>query len=218
MAKHGSLEEKVRRAKANKFSMPADVSCQKTLLPEGRWAYIFRHDRLGELGRLLILAHGNDQSQFLCEVAGEPDDPITQKRREILEPITRDILDKMALICGKGTGEPEPHTLSKQQHVIKSEWIPCCHCQTPTALLIFAPDAFTADRLEDYARLMYAKVKELNVLTWVVGAEKEVINNGDPVGESLILKIWPVREQAKIILSTEFNPQLDVLMQSHCYQ
>jgi hypothetical protein len=211
-----TLEEKVKMARESKFSMPREVSCQKTFLPEGMWAYVFRHTQWGELGRLLILPHPSGQTQFTCEVAGDPNDPITMKRREILEPITKGMLEKMNMICGKGSGDPQAYSLSKEKHVIKSDVMPCEKCGAPTAMLILAEDAVTTDRLEDYARLMYEKIKELDVHTWVIGAEKEVFTNGDFAGESLALKVWPSREQAKVILSTDLNLQLDVLMQKHC--
>ncbi len=214
--KKATLEEKVKLARESNFSMPREVSCQKTLLPEGIWAYVFRHTQLGELGRLLLLPHSSGQTQFSCEVVGSPDDPLTLKRREILEPITRSMLEKMEMICGNSSGTSQAYSLGKEHHLIKSEVMPCEKCNVPTAMLILAPDAFTADRLEDYARLMYEKVKELNVPTWIVGAEKEIIINGDAVGEALVLKVWPKREKAKIIPSSDLNPQLDALMQEHC--
>lgn len=215
MKKRG-LKAKVQQAKQANFSLPAEVSSQKIFLPEGIWAYVFHHTQLGELGRLLLLPHPSGQTQFACEVAGEPDDPMTQQRQAILEPITKALLEKMEMICGKGQGSPRPYSLSKAQQVIKSEIIPCDQCGEPTAILILAPDALTADRLEDYARRMYAKVKAMNVPTWIVGAEKETMINRMPCGEALVLKVWPKREAAKVISSTVLNPQLDELMQKHC--
>ncbi|PIR10220.1 MAG: hypothetical protein COV52_09685 [Gammaproteobacteria bacterium CG11_big_fil_rev_8_21_14_0_20_46_22] len=211
-----SLDEKVRRAKATPFLLPKEVSLKKTLLPDNVWTYVFRHNQLGELGRLVILPHPNGQSQFVCEVSGDPDDPMTQKRRTILEPITRELIGKMENICGQGTGETQPYTLQKQHHLVKSEVMPCERCGAPTAMLIIAPDAMTADRLEDYARKMFSQVKELNVPTWVVGAEREVKVDGALAGEALIMKVWPERVEAKLMLSTELNFQLDGLMEKHC--
>ena len=94
--------------------------------------------------------------------------------------------------------------------------MPCDRCGAPTAMLIIAPDAITADRLEDYARKMFSKVKELAIPAWVVGAEREVKVNDTLVGEALIMKIWPERKKAKVMLSTELNLQLDELMERHC--
>jgi hypothetical protein len=89
--------------------------------------------------------------------------------------------------------------------------MPCAKCGAITAMLIFA-DGDEESQLEDYARLMFAKVYELNVPTWIVGRER-VIRTG---GKTLVLKIWPAREAARIIPSTELNPLLDELMETHC--
>jgi len=210
-----SLSEKLRLAKQIPFSLPPGVTMQKTLLPEGCWAYIFRHAQLGELGRLRILPHGN-QSQFVCEVSGSPNDPMTVKRQEILEPITQELIAKMVSILGQGTGTPVPYSPKPQSHQIKFEMMPCEQCGIPVACLISAPGVFTVDGLEDYARLTYVKVQELKIPTWIIGAEKEVNINGDLAGKALTLKIWPDREEAKIISSLELNPKLDELMKKHC--
>jgi len=93
-----SLAEKVKRARAMKFEMPDGITSQKTRLPDGVWAYVFRHHEIGELGRLIILPHSHETSQFVCEVVGEPDDPMTKIRKKILEPITKGLLKKMGLV------------------------------------------------------------------------------------------------------------------------
>ncbi|MHB9148351.1 MAG: hypothetical protein ACYC2U_08330 [Candidatus Amoebophilus sp.] len=211
-----SLEEKVKRARAIPFKLPPKVSSQKTLLPEGRWAYVYRHEELGNLGRIVLLPHANNQTQFVCEVAGDPGDPMTKQRQAVLEPITKELLNHMESILGKGQGDLAPYTLKPERLVVKSEIMPCEVCKKPVAMLVLAMDAYTEGDLEDYARLMFTKIKELNVPTWVVGAEKEVIINGDYAGEALVLKCWPTREKAKIIHSTILNPILDELMNNHC--
>lgn len=73
------------------FTLPPGVDCRKTSLRSGRIAYVFEDARLGELGRLVVLPH-QGQSQWLCEVSGDPDDPLTKKRRDILTPIVRTFL------------------------------------------------------------------------------------------------------------------------------
>jgi len=139
---------------------------------------------------------------------------MTRKRQAILESITQDLIAKMEAICRKGSGETQPYSLQKEQHLVKSEVMPCE--RSLTAMLVVAPDAKTADRLEDYARMMYSKVKELNVPTWIVGAEKGVKIGRELAGEALIMKVWPERAEAKLTLSTELNLQLDKLMTEHC--
>jgi len=121
-----TLDEMMRRAKTKKFSLPHNVKSSKQLMPNGTWSYVFRHNELGELGRILILPRGAE-SQIVCEAVGESDDPVTAKRREILEPITKEITDTMAFACGKGTNnEPQSYIFPKEKNaaLLKAMSIP----------------------------------------------------------------------------------------------
>jgi len=185
-------------------------------MPNGTWSYVFRHDELGELGRILILPHGAE-SQIVCEVVGESDDPMTAKRRAVLEPITREITDTMTFACGDSANKPEPYIPQREEHgIVKSNVYPCDVCGAVTSMIIFAPDAETKGRLEDYARMMYAKVKELNVPTWIVGTETEFIVNGEDLRKSLVLKVHPDREEARIMTPDEVMDKINKLMDTHC--
>ncbi len=120
-----SFEEILEAAKNVQFSMPSNVKSQKQLLSNGKWGYVFRHDELGELGRILIVPHGNE-SQICCEVSGEPDDPMTEKRRAILEPISNDIIDKMVSVCGIGNNNVVvPYISPKEKNIVKSRVYTC---------------------------------------------------------------------------------------------
>ena len=90
------------------------------------------------------------------------------------------------------------------------------HVKSVRIHLDYLSDTVTAGELEDYGRLMYSKVKDFNVPTWVVGKEKEIIIDGEFAGESLVLKIWPKREKTKFVNSIELNAVVDRLMNSHC--
>jgi len=69
--------------------------------------------------------------------------------------------------------------------------IPSAKCGTITAMFIFA-DNDEESQLEYYARLMFAKVKELNMPTWVVRREKVRSMGKKTFDEALVLKIWPI--------------------------
>ena len=98
--------------------------------------------------------------------------------------------------------------------MVESKLMVCETCDTPVALLIFAVDAYTPGELEDYARMMYANIRETNLPTWIIGAEEEVIPGKE--GIALILKAWPDRQPAKKISSLIFEPMLDKLQSNHC--
>ncbi|HGU7323866.1 TPA: hypothetical protein ACNBB8_003177 [Legionella pneumophila] len=209
-----SLDKKIKKARES-FSLPPEVTSTKTQLSNGRFAYVFRHVTLGELGRLLIIPHSNGESQFVVEVSGDPDDPMTIKRQEILGPITSEMLETMTMICGSGKGEPEPYQTPEHKYEIRCEEIVCNVCGKLVALLVLS-EADTIAGLEDYARMMHAAIKKNNVPTWVIGREKEVKIKGGYAGLALSMKLWPERCTVQELLSTEFNPLLDKLIDACC--
>jgi hypothetical protein len=212
--KNKILDKKIKKARES-YSLPPEVTSKKTQLSNGRFAYVFRHATLGELGRLLIIPHSNGESQCVVEVSGDPDDPMTLKRQEILDPIASKMLETMAMICGSGKGKPQPYQAPEQKYEIRCEEIPCKVCGRLVALLVLS-EADTVAGLEDYSRIMHAIIKEKNVPTWVIGREKEVKINGGYAGLAISMKLWPERGNVQELLSTEFNPILDELIDAHC--
>lgn len=214
--KKKTFAEMVETSKNEKFALPHNIKSRKQLLPNGTWSYVFRHDDLGEIGRILIVPHGT-QSRVCCEVAGDPNDPLTEKRRVIFEPIGKELADKMGFICGIDKGNPSaPYISPQNKHLVKSMVYPCETCKVVTAMVIFADDAEDQARLEDYARMMYSEIKEVNVPTWIVGKETANIVNGKDLRKSLVLKVRPDREEAKITTPDDLMDIVDKLTETHC--
>lgn len=71
--------------------MPGGIHYREVALPSKRKAYVFYDDQLGELGRLIIFSQ-QGQNQWICEVFGNPTDPLTQKRRELFTPLAHRLL------------------------------------------------------------------------------------------------------------------------------
>ncbi|MBI1926535.1 hypothetical protein HYR99_20115 [Candidatus Poribacteria bacterium] len=98
----------------------------------------------------------------------------------------------------------------------------CETCGASVALLIFADDATDRGGLEDYARLMYPKVVQLNVPTWVIGPpiESEPSPNSPAdipsCNSGQALKVWPERESICQLRPDEFNPMIEELATTHC--
>ena len=90
----------------------------------------------------------------------------------------------------------------------------CETCGANVALLIFADDEADRGGLEDCARLMYPKVVELNVPTWVIGPP--IGSEPSPESPADILKIWPERQSIRQLRPLEFNPLIDSLVTTHC--
>ena len=199
------------------FKLPSDISFYKEQLGNDI-AFIFRHAEIGELGRLLLQERGDGQTQVICEVVGDQRDPMTARRAAIFEPIGTELSHQLAQVVGGssapagGTDVHAPKPPPKSIEQVANKLIPCPQCGRPAALLIFADYAQDQGGLEDYARLMYPKVVELNVPTWVIGPpEGQGWDAAAP-----ILKIWPQREPLCRLTPDQFNQGLDGILAEHC--
>jgi hypothetical protein len=199
------------------FNLPPDVSYRQEQIPDG-FAFNFRHAKLGDLGRILLQDRPDGQTQILCEIVGDPNDPMTAKREAIFKPIGEEISHQLdAALGGKaqifGSGDLDAAKQPpKSSEKIASKLIPCLKCGRPAALLIFADYAQDIGGLEDYARLMYSKIVELDVPTWVI-APPEGQGRDAPAN---ILKTYPQREAICKLTPDEFNQRLDKITVSHC--
>lgn len=89
----------------------------------------------------------------------------------------------------------------------------CKKCNKFYAFVIYADDAYTAGRMEDYVRMMYSEITKNDLPTWIIGPP--VGTEPLPKRPADILKIWPSREPIRR-LTPEFNAQFDVLQKNHC--
>ncbi|MBU2431884.1 MAG: hypothetical protein KKH99_14420, partial [Proteobacteria bacterium] len=75
------------------FRLPSEITTTKERI-EDQWVYTFRHKDLGDIGRIRLKGTGNN-TMINLDVTGDPDDPMTAKRREIFEPIGMRIANQM---------------------------------------------------------------------------------------------------------------------------
>lgn len=197
------------------FSLPPELTVKKYQL-DGQWVYGFRHESLGELGRIILQSLPNGQCNVASEVSGEPDDPMTEVRLEILRPISEQISAALKAAFGDGdqaSSKVAPKSPQEPGEVVESKLMPCARCGAPAAMLIFAYGAKKTGEFEDYARKMYHKYKPINVPTWIIG---------DPLGTpgfdtpSKMMKVWPEREAIREWTPNQFNAELDALLANHC--
>ncbi len=205
------------RSDGSPFQLPPGVTFSKQRLGDN-WAYVFRHQGLGELGRIVLQVRSDGQCQISCEVVGEPTDPMTIRRAEIFGPLGIALSDRIAAATGPLSGvaySPWP-LLSPPtpKEMIKSKLIPCERCGTMVAILIFAPEATDPGRFEDYARKMYAQYTHLNLPTWIIGPS---LGSGPPMDRPAdIFKVWPERIPMERLRPAEFNPLINQLATRHC--
>ncbi len=203
---------------AGRFRLPPDVSFDKRRLGDG-WAYVFRHRTLGELGRVVLEDRQDGRCQVICEVAGDPGDPMTARRAEVFKPLGLELSARIEAATGpvpaSGPAAPPPRR-PEPREVIESKHMQCPVCDAMVAMLIFAPDATDVGRFEDYARKMYPNYARLDLPTWIIGP---ALGEGPPMDRPAdILKVWPEREPMRRLRPAEFNPILDRLAAGHCGQ
>lgn len=210
------LQELYHKGKESDFNLPPEITVERSTSADGYYIQKFFHQLLGEIGRIIIIPRGQS-SQICCEVIGDPEDPITQKKRDIFAPIATQITEILEQKLGIGLESITSYNVNEGGDLIESIVYPCNMCNQVVAMMISAHDAQTQGDLEDYASKMYSKIRELNVPTWVVGREKEItLFNGRKTGEAISMKIWPDRENPKIIEANLFNEIIDRLMDNHC--
>lgn len=105
--------------------------------------------------------------------------------------------------------------MAKKPCFVHTDIVPCVHCHTPAALLVFV-NGSTKEHLMDCATRMASQIEALAVPTWIVGTEREVCVDGVILGEALIMRVWPEWNMANSVLSADFNTQLEQLSQTHC--
>ena len=195
------------------FSLPPEITLKKYPL-DGQWVYGFRHDTLGELGRIILQNLPDGQCNIASEVSGEADDPMTEIRLKLLQPISEQITAVMEATFGEGDQtQVAPASPQGPGEVVESKLMPCDRCGDPAAMLIFAYDATSTGDFEDYARKMYPKYRDLDIPTWIIG---EPLGTPGFETPSRILKVWPHRESIQPITPNAFNRALDDLIAKHC--
>ena len=195
--------------------LPSEVTYQQTNILDGI-CYSFRHIEWGDIGRIEVIYRNNKTTLNPFGVTSDSRDPLHELRYALFRTIAQEFNLELEEKFGESvtTTIPTKHNAHADKRLIESKAMVCLTCDTPVALLIFAPEATTASELEDHARMMYTKTVEMNLPTWVIGKEEEIIVDEEAL--ALILKVWPKREQAKKISSLDFEPMLHKLQTRHC--
>ncbi len=198
------------------FRLPPGVSFSKEPLSDGT-AYVFRHEELGLLGRLILRDIAGANCHISLELSGDPDDPMTEKRAAIFKPLGMELasrLEKQLGSAGTVQGLTPPSSPPPSHELVESKMMQCEQCDAGVALLIFADQATDHGGLEDYARKMYPQMQQLNLPTWVIGPP----TGEEPLPErpADIMKVWPEREPVQRLRPNEFNPIVDQLARTHC--
>lgn len=199
------------------FSLPPEISVQRQQIDNGM-VYQFRHKTLGKLGRIVLQDSADGLCQISSEVAGNPNDPMTETRAQIFEPLSQQLATTLEAIVGKERRtvirqpiKKESPNLPKEEITI--EQIRCPRCGEVAALLINAQHTREVAEMEDCAQKMASVYEELDAVAWVVGAPVGTLK-GDPVAP--ILRVWPLRHPIKYGTPKMFEAELNAILRRHC--
>lgn len=199
------------------YRLPPDITSTQETLRNGGRAYVFRHRELGRLGRLLMEDVGG-QSMMTAEVDGDPADPMTARRRALLEPITTALMAEVDAQLASGvraprTYEQSPAAVRSDGELVQSQLVPCERCGAPALHLVFANEDGAG--LEDCARMMHSRIAALNAPTWIIGPPLGLV--GDPNERPAnVLKVWPNREPVRRVKPEDFHAETQHLVTEHC--
>lgn len=195
--------------------LPAGVTFQKEVLSYGT-VYIFRHGQLGLLGRIILQETQTGQCHISYEIAGQGTDPMTAKREVIIVPILEQIMAKMGQAFGEvPTDIPPPSRPPASGEYVTSKMLTCPKCDAGVVFLIFADGAKNVGEMEDYARKMSEKVKEINLPTYIIRPAASKENSADLPAD--IMKIWPEREAVEYVKHIDdFHSTISIFVGSHC--
>jgi hypothetical protein len=197
------------------FCLPSEVTVSRDSVSDGV-AYVFRHRRLGLLGRLVATDYPGQQTLLNAEVAGDESDPMIAERRAILEPLIEQLEATMATRLGQNLPPRLPATpvrvAGPTTHRIPAQLLQCRRCNAAVGHLIFVEDASLT--LDDHARLMYQRIQDLRLPTWIIGPPP---GPGEPTDQPAeILKVYPVREPPQRLSPEVFRALIDPLTDQHC--
>jgi hypothetical protein len=170
------------------FRLPSEVTVTRDSVSDGV-AYVFRHRRLGLLGRLVATDYPGQQTLLNAEVAGDESDPMPPRL-----PATP------VRVAGPTT------------HRIPAQLLQCRRCNAAVGHLIFVEDASLT--LDDHARLMYQRIQDLRLPTWIIGPPPGPGGPTDLPAE--VLKVFPVREPPQRLSPEVFRALIDPLTDQHC--
>ncbi|QFT29499.1 hypothetical protein FIV00_03305 [Labrenzia sp. THAF82] len=95
--------------------LPKDVVSTRQDLPDGTPAFYLNHERLGELGRILVLQAGDGQTNIRTEITGDNTDPMAAQRRAIFEPIALKLQSELQRLLGASSPQEVNSELPPRQ-------------------------------------------------------------------------------------------------------
>ena len=201
------------------LTLPPGIRSVRKVMPDGIPYYDFHDDRLGLLGAVIgAHDHSTGRSQMDATLAPTaPDDPLAAQRAARLKLVVTAI--RQAIAAQYGPSDPTrtpsmPPPDIRDRAVVGSKIMPCPRYGAFKSHLVFAPGAVGIGDLETQARRVHAKIAEVGLPTWVVGAD---MDSPDPADFApLVLKVWPEREPITRLTPDGLEAMLDTVVCPQC--
>ncbi len=198
------------------MTLPPEISVEKRRHAHNGWAYYFRHQDAGELGRILVLDAPGGHCHLSCEIVGDPADPMTARRAEIFEPIARMVLGQMKSAGDAGAIVPPPPPGPDNGVTLENLLVQCPRCSAAVARLVCALEAAERGCFEDHARMLFPTFADFDILTWIIGPDLD--DSPLETRPNNIMQVWPTRGPIRRLSPALFNPELAQLQEEHCAQ
>jgi len=79
------------------------------------------HAQWGEIGRIVLEERQSGGRLISCEVVGDPADPMTARRRELFEPLGREVTRQLEALTGVGESVAPPVRSPEPAGVVESQ-------------------------------------------------------------------------------------------------
>ena len=175
--------------------LPPGVRAARRTTPDGIPHYEFHHDGVGLLGSVIVRpdrASGKSQMDAMLAPGG-PGDPLDGRRRDLLGQVVGALggaIDERYGPAPDRTPSMPPPDI-RDAAVVGHHLGRCPRCGALKYHLVFAPGAESAGDLETQVRRVHAKIVEIGLPTWAVGAD---MDTRYPDGFAApVRKVWPER-------------------------
>ena len=195
--------------------LPLEISAGREI-KDGQIRYTLCHATFGYLGEVVVQPR-DEGLEYRVNVAGHPDDPMSQQREALLLPLATAMQARLEeggpvrVLPGVVYHRLALDAVYQPPSETAARLILCRRCQQLMVLLIDAEQGYC---LEDYARALFAIYREKNLPTFVVSPHIEAAPH-DAVRTD-ILQVWRARKPIERVSIATVNTMFEELSRAHC--
>lgn len=125
-----------QRESVMSLQLPPEIKMRKE--PFGSsWKYVFRHDKLGDLGQIVVQGQPNGETKFTTEIAGGESDPMFNQLVDLFLPLSKKVMEFVQAQLGKNSRDAKAKpTGANSKHIIPSKIMTCSTCNQPGLVLL----------------------------------------------------------------------------------